>query len=388
MSDSQHPDQESSSSDPRSKLRDSGLIVVKIGSSVLRGSSEGGIDESTLESICDGIALFCNDGKQVIVVSSGAIALGVQEVGMESPPVDIDTRQALAAIGQSRLMRVWNEKLASRGLTAAQVLLTHEDLANRKRYLNARRAVQALLALQAVPVVNENDTVAVEEIQLGDNDFLSGQVAVLSGADLLIILSTYDGLYNKNPDTNPDAERVPLVEIVDSAVEDYVDRGKSEWGTGGMATKLQAARAAARFGACTVIASGKEPGVLQQIISGKDTGTLILPEPGRIRSRKHWIGFTLKPSAKVVIDTGAVQALCHRGTSLLPSGIIHVKGEFDVGDCVRVCDGDGHEIARGLANYSAAEVNLIAGHRSEDIESILGYRNTDVVIHRDDLVLI
>jgi glutamate 5-kinase len=372
----------------RAQLGAARRIVVKVGSAVLCSGPTQGVDPEVIDRLRDGIAALVRSGREVVVVSSGAIALGVRQLKLSQRPTAIDERQALAAIGQSSLMREWRDALSRRGLHGAQVLLTHGDLADRKRYLNARRAIQAMLRMGAVPVVNENDTVATEELQFGDNDGLSAQVAGLLSAELLVLLSTHDGLFDKNPDAHPDAARVPFVERVTDAVVAMAAEETSRWGTGGMGSKIQAARTAARSGIATVIASGHAPHVLDRVVAGEDVGTLFAPERERLASRKHWIAYSLKPQGTLQVDVGAERALREGGKSLLASGISGAEGRFDVGDAVRVVGASGVEFARGLVAYSAQDVQRIAGRHSDEIEPLLGQSRAAAVIHRDDLVLL
>lgn len=373
---------------PRTKLANARRIVVKIGSAVLTRTQGGGLDRVVLECIAEEIAAIRGHGREVAVVSSGAIALGMQELKLLRRPAAIPQRQALAALGQAQLMRAWRETLGRWDVLVAQVLLTHADLANRTRYLNARHAFGAILDFGAVPVVNENDTVAVEEIQFGDNDNLSAQVANLIEADLLVMLTVDEGLYDRDPRAHADAVLVRQVGKVDGDVLRMVGQSTTAVGTGGMATKIHAARAAARQGIPAVIASGKRRGVLSAIIAGEDVGTLFLESQDRLNARKHWIGYTLRPAGALVVDQGAAAALRDKGKSLLPSGIVAVEGAFSTGDLVNVRTVDGEAFARGLSAYAAAEVALIKGCRTEQIEGILGYRSVDEVIHRDDLVVL
>lgn len=373
---------------PRSKLANARRIVVKIGSAVLTRPHGGGLDRVVLECIAEEIASIRGQGREIAVVSSGAIALGMQELKLTRRPVAIPQRQALAALGQAQLMRAWRETLGRWDVLVAQVLLTHADLANRKRYLNARHAFAAILGFGAVPVVNENDTVAVEEIQFGDNDSLSAQVANLIEADLLVMLTVDEGLFDRDPREHADAVLVRQVERVDEGVLRMAGQSTTSVGTGGMTTKIHAARAAARQGIPAVIASGKRRGILTAIIAGDDVGTLFLESQDRLSARKHWIGYTLKPVGALVVDRGAAAALQGNGKSLLPSGIVAVEGTFATGDLVNVRTADGEVFARGLTSYAASEVVLIKGCRTEQIEGILGYRSADEVIHRDDLVVL
>jgi glutamate 5-kinase len=361
-------------------------LVVKIGSGVLAGAS-GGIDQARIDALADEIAAIRAGGRTVIVVTSGAVAAGAARLGMSGRPRTIPLKQAAAAVGQIGIMAAYEAACAARGLRVAQVLLTRDDLSNRRRYLNAKHAMMALLELDVVPIVNENDTVVVEEIKLGDNDNLSALTATLVDADLLVILSDVAGLHTCDPRQDPTATLVPVVPVVTPAIEAMAG-GHGHLGTGGMATKLAAAKQASASGIATVIADGRTPGVLAAVLDPERAlGTLVLPVADRLARRKHWIAYTLKPSGSLVVDDGARRALAAEGRSLLPSGLRAVEGHFGVGACVRCVGLDGTEFARGLVSYSAAELDRIKGRHSRDIESILGYKVSDEVVHRDDLVL-
>lgn len=371
----------------RSSLCGARRIILKIGSAVITREDAKGLDASILESIAAEVAELLSSGHEVVIVSSGAIALGRQELGEVGPPTDMASRQAFAAIGQSHLMRAWREAFMAHDRTVAQVLLTEDDFRNRKRYLNARHAMQAMISLGAVPVVNENDTVAIDEIKFGDNDRLSGQVAVLLSADVLVMLSVVDGLHEKDPTVHPDAERIRTVERFTPELEALATRGVSSVGTGGMASKLSAARIAGRSGIPTVVAGGRRAGVVQAVLRGDDIGTFFGDCADRVKARKHWIAFTLKPAGDILVDEGAAKALGQRGKSLLSRGITGVEGSWDVGAAVRIMGPGGIEVARGLSRYSSADVAAIAGKRSDAIVKTLGHWFGDAVIHRDDMVL-
>ena len=371
----------------RSSLSGAQRIVLKIGSAVVTREDAKGLDSSVLESIAGEVAELRASGHEVVIVSSGAIALGRQELGATTPPADMASRQAFAAIGQSHLMRAWREAFQAHDCTVAQVLLTEDDFRNRKRYLNARHAMQAMLSLGAVPVVNENDTVAIDEIKFGDNDRLSGQVAVLLSADVLVMLSVVDGLHSLDPTEHPDAERIRVVERFTPELEALASEGVSSVGTGGMTSKLSAARIAGRSGIPTVVAGGRRRGVVKAVLSGEDIGTFFGDCADRVKARKHWIAFTLKPAGDIRVDEGAAMALEKRGKSLLPRGILGIEGSWDVGAAVRIVTVDGQEVARGLSRYSSADVERIAGKRSDAIVEVLGHWFGDAVIHRDDMVL-
>src|SRR5262245_61026684 len=368
-------------------LRRSRRVVVKIGSQIL--SSAQGIDEGRLKGLTGEIAELHDQKKEIVVVSSGAVAAGMTRLGRKERPKSIPEKQALAAVGQIKLMALYERHFSKFDRSVAQVLLTHEDLANRQRYINAKHTFQMLLESSIIPIVNENDTVAVEEMKFGDNDHLSALVATLLEADLLIILSDVDGVYDKDPRAFKDAELIPLITEPKGLSETIAGATLSPAGTGGMATKLDAAEKASAAGIPTMIASGFQIGVLAKVLDDKETcGTLILPETNRMTSRKHWIAYNLKPAGDIVVDQGAHDAVVRKGKSLLPSGLKEIRGAFGVGECVRCLDLDGREFARGLINYSAQELNRIKGLHTSRIEKVLGYRGYDEIIHRDDLVIL
>ena len=362
-------------------------IVVKLGSSVL--TTPGGVSQEQVGRISAELCNLAQRGFQVVVVTSGARAAGLARLGLSRIPKNIPEQQAAAAIGQIRLMALYERCFADFDRHVGQVLLTADDLRNRTRYLNAQHTFEHLLRHGVVPIVNENDSVAVEELKFGDNDRLSALVAGLVGADLLVILTDVEGLYAGDPRTG----NVPLVELVedlDAHIASGVAGGAvSAVGTGGMASKLLAARSAAHRGIATVVASGMVPGVLLRIVDPDDaTGTLFLPRSTPMRSRKHWIAHGLPMAGSLVLDDGAVAAVTRKGSSLLPAGITAVEGDFARGDCVRCVDAQGREWARGLASYGAADCRAILGQPSARIEEILGYHEADEVIHRDDLVVL
>ncbi len=367
-------------------LRRPRRAVVKIGSSILSGA--GGIDRERLHALASDICALHRQGTALVVVTSGAVAAGMARLGMKQRPQAVPERQAAAAVGQIDLMALYEEYFGEFETTVAQILLTHDDLADRTRYLNARHTIETLFAAGVIPVANENDTVVTRELRnFGDNDNLSALIAGLVEADLLVLLSDVAGLYTKNPRLHADAELVSLVEDFDHA--DYTMDGKGPVGTGGMASKFAAARKAAAAGIPTVIADGMCNGILTQVFDPRTaTGTLFLPKGDRLASRKHWIAYTLRPAGTVVVDAGAYEAITQRGRSLLPKGIRAVEGKFEGGACVRCVGPDGREFARGLVSYSAAELEQIKGLHSGRIESTLGYKLTPEAIHRNDLVLL
>lgn len=361
-------------------------IVVKLGSRVLTDDN-GTLDCNVISQICADLAKLRKQGKQVVLVSSGAVAAGRNAFQLLDKSPSIPQKQAAAAIGQPRLMKIYQEQFEQYGLITGQLLLTADDLANRRRFLNARATLETLLDVGAIPIINENDTIAVAEIKFGDNDNLSALVTNLVEANLLLILTDIDGLYTANPADNPNAELISLVPTITRDIEHAAGKSSSNIGTGGMATKVAAAKKATRYGVPAMMVKGNLPGVITAAISGEEVGTLFLPADKGMNRRKHWIAYSLRPAGKLLVDDGAVKALIEKGTSLLPSGICAVEGKFERGSCVRICSQDGQEFARGISDYGSKEVALIARHKSSDIESLLGYRYGDVVVHRDNLVL-
>lgn len=362
-------------------------IVVKVGSSIL-ASVEKGLHYEVFAHLTKELSDLKCQGYEIVLVSSGAIAAGMEKLGYKTRPQSITQKQATAAVGQSRLMNIYEDCFSRSQQMVAQILLTHDDLSHRRRFLNARNTVLTLLELGIIPIINENDTVVVDEIKFGDNDNLSALVTNLIEADLLIILTDIDGLCDSDPRYNPHAKCIPLIEDIDMDIEGMIGDTHGEWRVGGMVSKIQAAQKASRSGIPTVIARGTRKGVLHQILEGKEIGTLILPRLETLSSRKHWIAFNLKPKGDVVIDEGAKKAIILKGKSLLPSGVLKIRGAFDRGDSVSCVGPRGKEFARGLVNYSASELERIKGLRTEQIEKILGYKYSDEVIHRDDLVVL
>jgi len=362
-------------------------IVIKIGSRVLTDSG-GALDMMVIGRICHEIAKLRQQGREIIVVSSGAIAAGRCELGLTDKPRTIPHKQAAAAVGQTRLMQAYESALAPHNLKTAQVLLTGEDLASRQRFLNARSTLDALLGFGIIPIINENDTVVVDEIKFGDNDNLSALVTNVAEAHLLLILTDIEGLYSADPNTHPEATYIPLVKVITREVERAAGGAGSALGTGGMATKVAAAKKAGKNGVATIMVSGKRDGIISAAMRGEDVGTLFLPTASVLNRRKHWIAYTLKPTGRVVVDEGARNALLKKGTSLLPSGVVRVEGRFERGACIRLCGLDGIEFARGLSDYSSGESTRLVGCKSSEIETILGYHYGDVLIHRDNLVLL
>jgi glutamate 5-kinase len=363
-------------------------VVVKIGSNVL--AAEAGLRPERLAALAADVAAQVGAGRQVVVVTSGAVAAGAARLGRSGGARErIEWRQAAAALGQIGLMAAYERAFARHDRAVAQVLLTHADLADRRRYLNARHTLRALLDLGVVPIVNENDTVAVEELKFGDNDNLSALTAALVEADCLVVLSDVDGLHTHDPRLDPEAPVVRVVRADDAAALRAAGPARTGVGTGGMASKMAAARKAAAAGVPTVIADGTRAGVLAAVLDPAcEAGTLVLPDEDRIRRRKHWIAYTLRPAGTIHVDEGAERALARGGRSLLPSGVARVEGAFGVGDCVRCVGPTGREFARGLVNYGASEVEKIKGVHTREIEQLLGYKGSDEIIHRDDLTLL
>jgi len=362
-------------------------VVVKLGSYVLTTPSWK-LDRKVFSDIARSVARLQQRGIQVVIVSSGAIASGMGTLGLKERPRVLSQEQAAAAIGQIRLMAFWERVFAPLGMHAAQILLTHSDLRDRKRFLNARHTVDSVFDFSAVPVINENDTVVVDEIKFGDNDHLSSLVTNLVQADLLIILTDIDGVYDSDPRSVSSAKLIPLIRTVDSAVEQLACGTRSRISRGGMATKIRAAKTAAHFGIPTIIANGKTPENLYAIFSGRQVGTLILPEQNKLTSRKHWIAFTLKPQGSIQVDDGAKTAMVEKGRSLLPSGITAVSGDFSAGEAVSCCDKNGVEFARGITAYGSGDIDKIKGLKSARIEAVLGCCGDEEVIHRDDMVIL
>ena len=357
--------------------------VIKIGSAVL--AAKGSLDRTRFAALCDDVFAICA-GRTPLVVTSGAVALGVERLGLKSRPREMALKQAAAAAGQSLLMRLYDDHFERRGLHCAQVLLTHADIANRGRYLNARRALGALLDRGVLPVINENDTVSVEEIKFGDNDALAAMVVDLVEADLLVILTDAGGVYTADPRKDAAARRLSIIDCVTPSVEALAgSAGGSAVGTGGMITKLRAARRTTEAGVPCAIVAG-EPFALQRLFAGEDVGTLVLPQGERRSLRQRWM-LDLKSRGELRVDDGARDAVIAGKKSLLPSGVREVMGNFASGDPVEIAGLDGRSFARGLAVYGADEVRRIAGLKSSDIETRLGYRLLDCVVHRDDLVV-
>ncbi len=371
---------------PRQELvRRARTIVVKVGTNVL-STDDDRLDSDRIASLAEQIRRLVESGRKVVLVSSGAIGAGMGLLGLRERPKDLSHLQAAAATGQAHLIHLYDKHLRPHGFHAAQLLLTANDFKSRARYLNVRNTLLTLAEFPTVPIVNENDTVSTEEIKLGDNDRLAAMVANLIRADLLIVLSVVDGLLTGDP-TDPASRRIPLVERFDEELMSLVGASKSSRGTGGMRTKLEAVQTATAVGTNVMIANGKRPQILDEIFAGEDVGTLFLAEQEAVPAWKRWIGYTLPPKGKLVLDEGARRAVEQQGKSLLAIGVAAVEGDFEKGEVVSLVDLRGEEFARGLTNYDARTASLVAGKRAEEITALLGAMRYDEVIHRDNLVV-
>lgn len=360
-------------------------LVVKVGSAVVTGPD--GLQQDVLDRLADELAALRAEGREVVVVSSGAVAAGTAHLRLAERPSTIPAKQAAAAVGQPLLVRAWGRAFRRHGLSVAQVLLTAPDLADRARFLHARHTLQTLLRWGVVPVVNENDTVVVEDVQFGDNDRLSVLVATLVGADLLVLLSDVEALFDRDPRSCPDARPIPWVERVDRGLLDSAGAAPNELGSGGMRSKLLAAEKALAAGLPLLLLPGRRPGAIRDALRGEPLGTLFWSGARRYGGRKLWLYQLPRPAGELLLDAGAARALRQSGASLLPAGIRGVRGQFGVGDPVRCLDPEGRLVGVGLVNYSAAEVELIKGLHTRDIEARLGYKHSDEVIHRDHFAL-
>jgi glutamate 5-kinase len=360
-------------------------VLIKIGSAVLTG--ENGLDLQIIEQLVDEIAELTSKGYQAVIVTSGAIASGKHRMGITGKLKSIPQKQAAAAIGQGRLMRVYSNAFGKHGLYVAQILLTMSDIADRKRFLNIRNTLSTLMDWGVITIINENDTVAVDEIKFGDNDNLAAMIASIIDAHLLINLTSAEGLYDSNPAHSKKAKLIPLVKEITEEIEEAAEEEGTAAGTGGMKSKVMAAKKVTALGIPYIIAPGKEKGILQAVISGKEKGTLFLPMSKHLTSKKYWIAFTLKSRGKLFLDDGAKKAIMEEGKSLLPSGVIKVEGHFDIGDPVTCVDMEGKSIAKGLSNYGSTEIIKIKGLKTNQIEQVLGYKDYDEIIHRDNMAL-
>ncbi|MBO8158708.1 glutamate 5-kinase [Thermosyntropha sp.] len=368
----------------RKDLKKCHRIVIKVGTSTLTYKN-GQLNLQRIDHLVRQIADLHNQGKEVLLVSSGAIGVGANRMGFKKVPSTMPEKQALAAIGQGSLLHIYEKIFAEYGKIVAQVLLTRGDFDERIRYLNAANALLAILNMGVIPIINENDTVVVEEIRFGDNDTLSALVAGVVNADLLIILSDVDGLYDCDPRLNQDASLLSEVDEITEEIEERSRSRGSKFSSGGMYTKLKAARMCMAAGVPMIIANSDEHNVIARLMDGEELGTLFIPRAEKMQARKKWIAFGRLPQGEIMVDEGAKEALLNQGKSLLPSGIIGVSGDFQPGEVVKVVTAGGKEIARGLTNYSAEEIRLIAGKNTRYIEKILGYKDYDEVIHRNNL---
>jgi glutamate 5-kinase len=371
----------------RIQVRQARRLVVKIGSALLTNDGKG-LDAAALGLWVDQIAELVAEGVEVVVVSSGSVAEGMSRLGWTARPEQLHELQAAAAVGQMGLVQTWEAQFKRHDIHTAQILLTHDDLSDRKRYLNARSTLRALLDFGVVPIVNENDTVVTDEIRFGDNDTLGALVANLIEADGLIILTDQLGLFDKDPRKNPDAQMVDERRASDSELDAMAGGGAGALGRGGMQTKVRAARLAARSGAFTLIVGGRIEKAISRLRAGDVIGTLLLPEQGRIAARKQWLASHLQTRGKLTLDQGAVNVLCRGGRSLLPVGVKSISGQFRRGEMVSCVDETGKEIARGLINYDTDEARAIAGRSSDRITEVLGYISDEEMIHRDNMVIV
>ncbi|MDD2723828.1 MAG: glutamate 5-kinase [Methylovulum sp.] len=371
----------------RTHFQNAKRIVVKIGSSLLTKGGQG-LDKTAIAAWVQQMSVLRQQGIDVVLVSSGSVAEGMSRLGLKTRPTTLHELQAAAAVGQMGLVRTFDDGFKSHGLHAAQVLLTHDDLSNRQRYLNARSTLLTLLEFGVIPVINENDTVATEEIRFGDNDTLAALVANLVEAELLIILTDQQGLFTGDPSVYPDATLIPEISVNDDRLEKMAGDSRSGLGRGGMSTKVRAARLASRSGAATVIAWGGAADVIGTVISGLPIGTYFVPDIEPLAARKRWLAGQLQIRGVAVLDAGAVKVLKNDGKSLLPVGIKSVSGQFERGELVSCVDEKGVEVARGLINYGINDARLIVGKSSPEFEKILGYADDAEMIHRDNMVLI
>ncbi|WP_303850883.1 glutamate 5-kinase [Seleniivibrio woodruffii] len=366
-------------------------LVVKVGSNILTQKDKG-VNLEFLSSFVSQICEIKKQIKNIVIVSSGAVGAGFKILGFESRPTDIIDRQACAAVGQARLIWYYDKEFEKYNVIPAQILITKDDFANRRRYLNARYTIRRLLEMGVVPIINENDSVVIEELKyienFSDNDNLSALVGGLIGADMLLIMSDVDGLYDSDPTNNPDAKRIGEVKYINEELFSLAGSSVSGVGTGGMKSKLTAASKALDAGCCVGIINGRKPGAMLDFLHGGDIGTYFSHTEDALSRRHHWIAYAAGATGILKLDNGAVNALIHKKKSLLPGGVVSVEGDFEMGDVVSVCDEDGKEIARGKVRYNSLDLNRIKGKKTSDIFDILGYKFTDEIIHRDDLVVI
>ncbi len=370
----------------RSCLERTRRVVVKVGSAILTSSS--GIDTAVMDSLARQLTDLRKKGLEVILVSSGAVAAGRRKLGLTRKDISIKEKQAVAAAGQSNLMRGYEDIFDTYDQKVAQVLLTRDDLSHRDRYLNVRNTILTLIDWGLIPIINENDTVSVEELRFGDNDTLGAMITNLTEAELFICLTDVEGLFTASPATDSSAEKVCTVAKVNKSIEDMAGNVKSALGTGGMLSKIKAARMVAASGGSSFIGPGRQGDIIDQLFAGESVGTFFLPDEEKLQSRKHWIAYTLKAQGELVLDSGACRALISSGKSLLPIGIKEVRGRFGVGAAVNCIDESGQIVAAGLVNYRASDINVIKGEQTSRIEVLLGFNDSDEVIHRDNLVIL
>lgn len=371
----------------RSNIPTAKRIVVKVGTSTLSHST-GKLNFQRIERLVRELADLANQGKEIILVTSGAVSAGMDRLGLKEKPKTIPEKQAAAAVGQGILLHTYEKIFGEYGQIVAQVLLTREDSVNRKRYANSRNTLLTLLSMGVIPIINENDAVAVDELKIGDNDTLSAMVASIVDADLLIILSDVEGVFTANPQSDPTAALIPEIGDITPEIEDLAGGPGSMRGTGGMYTKIQAAKIAVNSGVVMVIASGFRDGVVREVLSGSNVGTLFLSKESRLHIRKRWLAFGARIRGSVIVDKGCEQAIVATGSSLLPAGITTVDGDFEQGSTIRVLTAEGREIARGVVNYGADDVRKIAGVQTQDIIDKLGSKLYDEIIHRDNMVVL
>ncbi len=362
-------------------------LVVKVGTTTL-STTTGRLDERQIKSLVAQMADLYRQGVEIVLVSSGAIASGLDSLGMRERPADIPGLQAAASVGQGKLVHLYSQLFGAFGIEVGQVLLTQYDVTHRQQYLNARNTLDRLLQLGVVPIVNENDTVATEEIRFGDNDSLAALVAGLIKADLLVALTDIDGLYTADPKKNPDAKHLSRVEKITPEIEKLAEDTESEFSVGGMVTKVRAAKIAMTSQVGMIIANGRAKNILKHIYEERDVGTLFVPQKRTVRSSKHWIAFGVKASGRITVDDGARDALLHKNKSLLPAGVLECEGDFGVGDTVEIADSSGWVFARGKTNFDCAEAQRIKGMKTKDAAALLGENYCKEVIHRDCLVIL
>jgi glutamate 5-kinase len=360
-------------------------VVVKVGSAVL--TAKDSLNRKVIRDLTNDMCALRKRGMEVILVSSGAISSGLKKIGLSKRPDSISQKQAVAAVGQISLMMAWEKAFAQHKVKVGQILITRDDFSHRTRYLNARNTIFMLLSWKIIPIINENDTVAVEEIKFGDNDNLSAMVTNLMEAQLLVALTNMDGLYDKDPHIHRNAKLIPIVSKVNREILKHAGSMPGALGTGGMTSKLMASQKVALGGVPTIIANGTKPGILKHLFNGKEEGTLFMPQDVTLCSRKRWIAFTKAPKGEIVIDGGAEKALILGGKSLLPSGIKEVRGNFGLGESVVILNQAGQHLGVGMVNYFSGDIKKIMGLKTTEIESVLGFKHDDEVIHRDNLVI-